>query len=278
MRLGCTVSTYETAFGPIVWRDGNLAHDFQIMRKYGYDGVDLFVKDTSDREIAEYRSLTKAFGMKVTTLFAIFLGEQGVCLSETDTYIRKRNADLVKRQMEKAAMLGAESLGLGFIRGPYGKGETEADALARIAIAVKEIGAYAKKLGISVLLEPINRYEINTLNRAVDAADFIRNHELTGVKLLLDMFHMNIEDRSIPDAIRYAGDLLGNLHVSSSGRYAVGEGHLDYRSAIQALNEIEYEGCLTLEAYAPDPEEALRKTAQYLSELTAFTAVSDSGA
>lgn len=56
----------------------------------------------------------------------------------------------------------------------------------------------------------------------MDTADFIRNNQLDGITMQPDMFHMNIEDKSLPEALRYAGDLVGNVHISSTNRYAVG--------------------------------------------------------
>ena len=82
---------------------------------------------------------------------------------------------------------------MGFVRGMHEADETEEDALKRIAEALGKIGEYARSIGSCVLLEPINRYEVNTLNSAVKTADFVRENHLDGVVLQPDMFHMNIE-------------------------------------------------------------------------------------
>lgn len=266
MKLGCTVSTYPTKFGPIVLRDGDLKKNCELLRKYGYSTADLFIKDTTDAEIKEYKALFSDYGLSLACVFAIYLGENGVCLSEKNEEKRAKNIDLFKRQLEKAAELDSVGLGLGFIRGGHQENETESDALLRIADCLHPIGEYAEQLGIKVLLEPINRYEINTLNKASDAIDFIRNNELRGVSLQLDVFHMNIEDVSIPDVIKSAKDLIGNIHVSSSNRYAVGRGHMDYIPIISALKELGYEGSLVFEGFAPDVEKSLKENAQNLTE------------
>lgn len=265
MKLGCAVSTYPTKFGPIIFKDGKLEQNAEIMRKYGYQGVDLFIKQTTKEQIREYRKLFENYGIQITTLFAIYLGENGVKLSERDRQLQRKYIDMVKEQLEHAKEIGAVGLGMGFIRGGYEAGETEEEALARIAQALAELGEYAASIGTSILLEPVNRYEINTLNSAVQTADFIRSHHLRGVLMQPDMFHMNIEDRSIPEAICYMGDLIGNLHISSSSRHAVGTGHFDFAEVLAALKEVHYDGCLTLEAFAEDPEETLRQSAQYLA-------------
>ncbi len=263
MKLGCAVTSYA-ATGPIVFKDGNLKKNFRTMQKYGFESVDLFIKKTSREQALEYKQMLNDHGISVATLFAIYLGEQGVKLSEPDPVKRAHNVDLVKKELEHAVTLGAVGLGMGYIRGCHGENETEADALKRIAEALKILGEHAKSLGTTILLEPINRYEINTLNRAVDTADFIRNNQLDGITMQPDMFHMNIEDKSLPEALRYAGDLVGNVHISSTNRYAVGEGHFNFKEVIDALHEIGYNGSLTLEAFVGDPEQALKQTADYL--------------
>lgn len=265
MKLGCTISTYPCKFGPIVLRDGELRRDCELLNKYGYSSVDLFIKETNDAEIQIYKNLFSDYHISIACLFAIYLGESGVSLSERDAKKRQRNMDLFKRQLEKAAQLGSVGLGLGFIRGGYSKNETESDALFRIAECLHPLGEFAEELGIKILLEPINRYEINTLNRASDSITFIRNNKLRGVALQLDCFHMNIEDASIPDVIREANDLIGNIHVSSSNRYAVGRGHLDYTPIIGALQEVGYEGSLVFEGFAPDVENAMEENARNLN-------------
>lgn len=262
MKLACAVSTYPTSFGPIVFKDGNLAENFKLMTKYGYEGMDLFIKKTSQEQLQEYKKLIDSFGLQVASLFAIYLGESGVKLAEKDPELRIRNINLMKEQLDNAKFLGAVGLGLGYIRGEHSEDETEEDAKKRIADALFEIGEYADNIGSSILLEPINRYEINTINSAQSAVDFIRNNNLKGVTLQLDMFHMNIEDKSIPYAIEYAKELISNVHISSSTRHAVGTGHFDFKEVTDALKKVGYDGFLTLEAFSNDADETLKLTAE----------------
>lgn len=266
MKLACAVSTYPTQFGPIVFKDGHLEKNMAIMKKYGFTGMDLFIKKTSPAQIAAYKKLLDSQGMRVATLFAIYLAESGVKLTERDASLRKKYIEMMKEQLDHAKLLGAIGLGLGYIRGMHEPNETEADALKRIAEALHEIGSYAQSIGSTILLEPVNRYEINTLNSAVRTVDFIKENQLEGVSLQLDMFHMNIEDRSIPYAIQYAKGLISNIHISSSTRYAVGTGHFDYAEVTNALRSVGYDGFLTLEAFSDNPEETLKMTAENMRD------------
>ena len=266
MKLGCTIATYETQFGPIVFKDGKLKENTALMSKYGYESIDLFIKKTTPNQIKEYKDIITSAGMEVSTLLAIYLAESGVKLSETDPLLQRRNIDLMKEQLDNAKLIGGKGLALGFIRGGFSPNETEGDGLKRIAQALHEIGDYADEIGSSIMIEPINRYEINTLNRATDAVDFIRDNQLKGVSLLLDMFHMNIEEKSIAESIIYAKDYISNLHISSSNRYAVGQGHFDYGVIMDTLKKIDYDGYLTLECFAQNPEETIGQTAREIKK------------
>ncbi len=268
MRLGCTVSTYPTKFGPIAFKDGNLKNNFEIMRKYGFTGVDLFVNSTSPEVMREYKNIMAEYDIKMATYLAIFLAENGVKLSESDPVKRVKNLELVKAQLDNARFFEARGLAMGFIRGGYEEGKEEkSDALKRIAEALKELGEYADSIGTKILLEPINRYEINTINSAIEGADFINSNNLKGIGLLIDAFHMNIEDKNIGDSIRYCGKHAVNMHMADSNRYALGEGHLNMKEVLVALNDIKFDGFLTLEAFINNPEKELAQTREVLRKL-----------
>lgn len=273
MKLGCAVSTYPTKFGPIVFKDGKLDENFAMMREYGFTGVDLFCSKLTAEKKLEFRTTLEKHGVSMATFLAIFLSENGVKLSEKDPDKRLRNIDMVKEQLDNAAYFGASGLAMGFIRGGFDPEEGKEPALARIAEALLELGEYAHSIGTNILLEPINRYEINTLNSAVETADFVRDNKLKGVGLLIDAFHMNIEDKSIGDSIRYCKDYTINAHMADSNRYALGEGHLDMKEVVTALDETDFKGYLTLEAFANDPRETLAKTRKVLDDLTKETGI-----
>ena len=270
MKLAATMNAFPGGGGPIIFTDGNVRANVETMVKYGFTGADLFIEGVPESTIMEYKNIFESNGAQVATLFAIYLGQNGVSLAEKDKEKSIKNKALFKAQLENAKRIGALGLGLGYIRGRYGDNETEADALCRIADALHELGEYAEEIGTKILLEPINRYEINTLNVASDAVDFIYNNKLVGVQLCLDLFHMNIEDQSIEGSIRKAKGLIGGIHTPDSNRYAAGDGHFDYPPIIEALRDADYDGFLTLEAFPrnkDDIERTLKQSAEVLGAL-----------
>ncbi len=110
----------------------------------------------------------------------------------------------------------------------------------------------SEKHGVKLLVEPINRYEINTLNGSCESFDFIRESGLP-IYLMLDTFHMNIEDTSIEGSLEYCRDLIRHIHFIDSNRLAPGMGHLDMLGIHEKLKELAYTGYLCLEAL-PKPD------------------------
>ena len=197
---------------------------------------------------------------------AIFLSENGVNLSCPDEKRRLSYIDEYRLELEKANQIGAKLMPVGYLRGAKNEGDTDEEYYTRLAASLQILCKEASGLGITICLEPINRYEINTLNNIDACLEFIRAYHLNQLGLLLDTFHMNIEDASIENAIINAGKLIKHFHTPDSNRYAAGEGHLDYTCFLQALHSIHYSGYLMLEAFPiPDAITCARKNATYLN-------------
>jgi sugar phosphate isomerase/epimerase len=130
-----------------------------------------------------------------------------------------------------------------------------------LAEGLAPLARHAADRGVPLILEPLNRYETRVLNRLGDAADFLEERGLANVVLLADLFHMNIEEASIPDALRKAGRRVGHVHFADSNRRPVGLGHLDLPPIVDALREIGYTGFVSAEALPyPDPDAAATQT------------------
>ena len=117
---------------------------------------------------------------------------------------------------------------------------------------------------MTVLVEPINRYETDFVNRCEEGLELLDEVGGDGVKLLLDTFHMNIEERDLPDAIALAGDRLGYVHMVDSNRHAPGLGHVDFDGVLAALAQIDYRGL----PYPSDREAAAAAAAFFADRLT----------
>ena len=120
---------------------------------------------------------------------------------------------------------------------------------ARGVESVKKLGSVASSLGIDFCLEVVNRFETHILNTAEEGMRYLKDVDCDSVKLLLDTFHMNIEEDNLADAIRLAGDKLGHLHVGEGNRKLPGTGHLPWNEMGKALNEIGFSGGVVMEPF-----------------------------
>jgi sugar phosphate isomerase/epimerase len=118
---------------------------------------------------------------------------------------------------------------------------------------------FAARAGVTVLLEPLNRYECDYINTLADGAAIAREVGAPNLKLLADTFHMNIEEADIPASLKAAGALVGHVHLADTNRQVPGHGHLDVAAVLGALESIEYRGFLSFEVLAlPNPLDAIR--------------------
>jgi D-psicose/D-tagatose/L-ribulose 3-epimerase len=126
---------------------------------------------------------------------------------------------------------------------------------------LKPLCREAEQRGIQICVEPLNRFETDFINTCDQAMNLISDVGSPALKILLDTFHMNIEEKSSADAIRKAGPLLGHLHACGSDRGTPGGDHTDWNSIAQALKDIGYKGDVVIESFTPDVKVIARAAA-----------------
>jgi sugar phosphate isomerase/epimerase len=267
MKFGISMSLYNTAFGPIVFRDGSLEDKLRAVRQYGYDGVDLF-SDVEERADAEW--VKKQFdeaGLAVAMLVAIRLSEKGVNLSSADPDHRRSSIEAFKKQVEIAQIMGAHRIPVGFLRGKRPDELSEKEYEVLLADSLAQIAPFAAARAVTLCLEPVNRYEINTMNSAVQSLRFLKEYSLDQVMLLPDAFHMNIEDAGIPATLIQCRGRIGHVHLPDNNRFACGSGCFDFGAIFAALREVGYDDYVTVEAFpGPDPHQCARQSIKVLRE------------
>jgi len=120
---------------------------------------------------------------------------------------------------------------------------------ARSIEGVTEVAETAKECGVQYCLEVLNRFEGYLLNTSVEAVKFVREVDHPNVKVMLDTFHMNIEEDSIGGAIRQAGSFLGHFHTGECNRRCPGKGRTPWREIAEALKDIHYQGAAVMEPF-----------------------------
>lgn len=173
-------------------------------------------------------------------------------LSSDDPRVRAAGVELLKRDIDLAAELGAGALG-GILTAPSksfpeGIEYTRWQALDNCVCGLKTAGEHAASAGVTLGLEVANRFETPLLNTAEDALRLAEAVACPAVGVHLDTFHINIEERSPADAIRMTGKRLVHFHACENNRALPGQAHIDWQSVFAALREIGYSGAIVIEA------------------------------
>jgi D-psicose/D-tagatose/L-ribulose 3-epimerase len=247
-----------------IYADEPLRVTFQRLRKYGYDGVEL-VGEPRRYDTQEVKGLCQEFGLSVLSVLGWSIWPLERDLAHPEPQMRQKALKYATECVDLAVAVGAPlvvvipaSAGRTRPIGDVSSGKAWKEAMERewghAVESVRKAAAYAEQKGVLLAVEPINRFESFLVNNVDQGLRFVQEVGSEVVKLHLDTFHMNIEDNDPAEAIRKAGDLLVNVHISDSNRGPVGTGHTDFKATLRALKEIGYQGALTMEPVPPAPD------------------------
>ncbi len=236
----------------------------------GFDAVEIF---TASGDAFDAKALAALAARHRLSIAAVGTGAgkalHGLTLTHPDPSVRARAAEFIEGMIDFGARLGAPAI-IGSMQGKVEEGVERPRALAWLAEGLTALGRRAADQGVRLLVEPLNRYETDVLNRLGEAAGWVRSLGVGSVALLADLFHMSIEEASIAAALREAGPFVGHLHFADSNRRPVGMGHTDMAPVVEALRDIGYRGYASAEAFPwPDPDAAAAQTIKAYREFFA---------
>jgi len=262
-----------------IFGDEDLAVTASFLAKAGFDGVEL-MGDLELYHPAEVSALLGNHG-----LFVLSLTPEDVDLAHPNAEVRADAVDYYLRLLDFAAAVGAPIVSC---HGAVGRVRPLADyegEYGYLLAGVQRIATRAAELNLRLAMEVLNRYESHLLNTAAQAVKFVTQVGAPNVGILLDAYHMNIEEADPNSAILDAGERLFSFHAADSNRQAVGRGHTDFLALTRSLRRIGYAGDVIVECTAagPDPftplkgggwrDEVRQYTAESLRLLKAFASV-----
>lgn len=267
MKLSVVLSTQQTHFQAASFT-GSLSKNMTEIAGMGYDGVELAIRDSRLVDMDALEALTREHGLRVP---AIGTGqawnEEKLSFTDPDTSVRLAAIERVKAHLPLAARFDAVII-IGLIRGIIKSGITHEQGLTWVSEALRECSAAAKPFGVRLALEPINRYETSLVNSVAEGMSLIERVSADNFGLLLDTFHMNIEEPDILRSITTCGDRIFHFHVADSNRWYPGAGHLDFSGILTALESTGYKGFVSGEFMPlPDPLTAARENITYLRSI-----------
>lgn len=216
------------------------------MRSMGYDGVEIPIFDPDAIDAHAAQQALSENGLRCTASTAM---AEGLSLIDEDRCAR--GVAWLQKVIQTTAALGANLLcgpmcvPVGELRG-RGYTEAEWDTCVR---SFQEIGKVAANEGVTLALEPLNRFETFMLNTVEDGVRLVDQIDNAAVGLLLDTFHMHIEEKSTAAAIRRADKQIKHFHCSENDRGTVGTGQVAWDETFAALDSVGYEGWLVVESF-----------------------------
>ncbi|MGC9397526.1 MAG: sugar phosphate isomerase/epimerase family protein [Anaerolineae bacterium] len=239
--LGIHLSYWQTAW------DDELTPLLKRAAAAGYDGAELPLLRPEALDFTALKATLDAQGLRATC--GTGLGPQ-TDITHPDPTVRAAGVAHLRACLEGAATLGSPVLG-GVTYAPWGA-FPEDDHTARrhrCVTALRDVARIAEDVGVTLCLEILNRFEGYLLNTVTQGLQMLAEIDSPAVKLHLDTFHLNIEEPDIGAAIAAAGPRLGHLHCSANHRGCPGRGHIPWDEVRRALDAIDYEGWLVVEAY-----------------------------
>ncbi len=261
MKSAVTISLVpEAVRGPFVFHCPggtglSLATACRDAADLGFDAVEIFAADAEHFPRPELRALCEKHGMAVA---AVGTGagwlKHGLSLTEPDHARRAAAVEFVRRIIAVAAECDAPVI-IGSMQGRSAAGGDRPAALGHLAESLRTLSATAAAVGQPLLYEPLNRYETDLFNRQAEAAAFLEAESLAQVRLLCDLFHMNIEEADPAATLASLGTRVGHVHWADSNRRAMGLGHTQPGPIVAALAATGFGGYLSAEVF-PLPTDA----------------------
>jgi len=231
--------------------DENALKYFHKAKEMGFDGVEIFLPDPLNIDF----QLIKKIRSELDKLELACTGSAGMQRNENlideDKTIRERGKAYLKKFIDISSDLNVEILA-GVLYGTFemskGRGRTEEEWDRAIEL-VGEGADYAKEKNVTLGLEVINRYETYFLNTAEDGVRLAKAIDRDNVKVHLDTYHMNIEEKDFYTPIVKTGKYLGHMHCCGNDRGIPGTGHINWDDIFKGLSEIDYHRWLVIETF-----------------------------
>ncbi len=247
----------------VVWR--GFEESIRKASELGYHGVELALKSAEDIKAANLEKWLSKYDLEVSCI------STGQVFAVLDLYFthpdeeRRRELVRVFTGLIVLAKDFGKMVNVGRSRGYYSDTQTR-DEVERLFIETTErLCDVAGPAGVTIILEPVNRYEINFVISLDEGAELLSRIDRANLGLMPDVFHMNIEDARIGESLTRHGKYVKYIHFADSNRWAPGQGHLDFDDVFDGLKEAGFDGWSSIEVLPkPDPDTAARQAAEYI--------------
>jgi len=234
----------------------------------GYHGVELALKTAEEVNPAQIDKWLSQRNMEVSCISTgqVF-ATLGLYFTHPDSSARERVIEVFAGLIRLAKDFG-KLVNVGRARGFIAENQTYDEAERLFIDTAQQICDIAGENGVSIVIEPVNRYEINFVNNLDEGAALLAKVGRENLGLMPDVFHMNIEDARIGESLARHSNLVKYIHLADSNRLAPGWGHLDFKDVFSGLRKGRFDGWASIEILPkPDPDSAAKQAAEALLPL-----------
>ena len=258
MLFGASSFIWESPFGD------DKIYLAKHVAELGFEVLEICIENPTRVSAPVIRSAVEEAGVGLSVCGA-FGPERDI--SHEDSELRQSGIDYLKFCVDLAAEVGSPNV-VGPMYSATGKTRLLSDNEREqqrnwAARSLREVGFYAGERGVDLAIEPLNRFETDFVNVVEQGLDLCERIGLENVGLLLDTFHMNIEEKSIPDAIRTAGSHLFHFHACENDRGVPGLGHIEWEETFSALEDVGYDDMVVIESFTPEIKEIARAVSMW---------------
>ncbi len=226
---------------------------FKKFKTWGFDSIEIAIEDPSHIDPLKVRAALEKNALACGSICAAMGPGRDLRGTEAE---QRTGREYITALIDQAAIIGSPRI-IGPLYSVVGLTGAHEDAVKKqhfdlVVKNLKVLAAYADKKGVELCIEPLNRFETDFLNTCDQALKLVKAVGAKNVKIHLDTFHMNIEEKNQAEAIRKAGNLLGHFHACGTDRGTPGNDSLDWKPIVKALKEIGYDGDVVIESFTTD--------------------------
>jgi 5-keto-L-gluconate epimerase len=230
----------------------------------GFDGVELALRRVSEINLSELDILLSENNVEVSCISTGQVFADGGLVFTHDKESKRREVKAIFKEFIDMAQGYGKMVNIGRIRGTVGDRDRQYVEDLFIDV-VRELCEYARSKGVTLLLEPVNRYECDFINTVEEGVGFLKRIAATNLAIMPDVFHMNIEEKNIGEVLTNNIDHVKYVHFADSNRLAPGQGHIDFRHILDTLQNVGYDEYISIEILPnPSPDIAARQAVNYL--------------
>ena len=260
MKLCYQVATPDVAVADSVTAyQGPLDQSFGDLARLGYDGVELMTLNPGELDWEEVKGPAEKYGISIVLVCTGELfGQLGLSYTSPEEEIRREAIKRTKEIIDFAGYLGA-NINIGRVRGQYCARLSHEQTEGLAVEAFRELADYAAPGNVAIALETVTIMQTNFINTLAEGARMVERVDRPNFRLMMDVFHLNLEEKDLYQAIRDYSKYNIHVHLADNNRRYPGHCGLDFEKILTTFKECGYDGNFCTEIFQiPSMKEAAR--------------------